>query len=147
MSSTGAGKARYEHISNETLMIWIHHFNTFAMYCYSTFSILTNVQKCFDDSIIRYTSISKEEIIMVKPCIFKSSRIIHLLIQADYSGNIMPSEVWKIGFGCMMWIPLKEKTNAENHVRYNPLIKEHPNLYKVFFPHKHSFRKLREYSA
>ena len=80
------------------------HVVTFAMYGYSTLCIFTYFKEALQYTVCWHTTINKEQIVVVKACVRKSTRIINLLIETNNRRHVVFPEVREVGLGCVQRI-------------------------------------------
>lgn len=78
---------------------------TFTVDCNGSFSVLTDVEKRPNNRIIGCASIHKEEVLMFKPRVCKTSGIIHLLVESDDGSDVVLPEVWDVGLRSVQRVP------------------------------------------
>ena len=75
------------------------HVITFAMYGYSTLCIFTYFKEALQYTVCWHTTINKKQIVVVKACVSKSTRIINLLVETNDRRHVVFPEVWEVGLG------------------------------------------------
>lgn len=78
---------------------------TFAVDSYGSFCILTDVEELPDNSVVWCTPIHKEQVMMFKARVCKTPCIIHLLVEADDSCDVMFPKVRNVGLRSVERIP------------------------------------------
>lgn len=98
---------------------------TFAVDSNGSFCVLTDVEELPDNGVIWCTPIHKEQIMMFKARVCKTSGIIHLLVETDDSGDVVFPKVRNVGLRSVQRIPCGKRKNelvnlgggCENKVR------------------------------
>lgn len=75
------------------------------MHSNSSFCVLTDVQELPDNRVIRGAPIHKEKIMMFKAGVCKTPGIIHLLVKANDSGDVVFPKVRNVGLWSVQRVP------------------------------------------
>ena len=90
---------------------------------YRSFCVLTDVEELPDDAVGRCTPVHEEQVVVFKAGVGKTPGIVHLLVEADDSGDVVFSEVRNVGLGSMQRIPWGKRGKHSSEFKRRNLCK------------------------
>lgn len=53
------------------------------------------------DGVWRRAAVHKEQVVMIKPSVCETVSLVDLLIQTQYRGHVVFTEIWEVGLWCV----------------------------------------------